>query len=159
MRTTSFAIAALSLLFAACGGGTTTTGPTAPPAESSFLTGTWQGPLTIHREGLPDSTGMSTWTLALVPNTNGTTFTTTLTSQNAYIPVTTTLSTAIVPAQPGGHITTAGFYPSPRGCQGSLLSAGTAQVDRIEATFEGSDCVPSVGPVAFTGSVSLTKSR
>jgi hypothetical protein len=50
-------------------------------------------------------------------------------------------------------------HPSPRGCQGDFTSIGTAQVDRIEATFNGSDCVLSAGPVLFTGAVSLTKAR
>jgi hypothetical protein len=148
------------LLAAACGDGTTTTGPSPTTPESSFLSGTWSGPVTLHREGLPDTTGTSTWTFVLMPGTSGTTFTTTLTVAHPYLPITATVSTSLNPAAPGGHISTIGFYASPRGCQGDVHSAGTAQTDRIEATFAGSDCVPSSdGPVAFTGSVSLTKVR
>src|SRR5260221_159009 len=73
------AVAFLVLLLAACGDGTTTTGPSPATPESSFLSGTWSGPVTLHREGLPDTTGTSTWTFVLMPGTSGTTFTTILT--------------------------------------------------------------------------------
>jgi hypothetical protein len=83
-----------------------------------------------------------------------------VTLQHPYLPVTATgLTTSVLPAQPGGRFSTQGFYPSPRGCQGVLGSLGTAQTDRIEATFDGSDCVLNPGPVGFTGSVTLTKDR
>jgi hypothetical protein len=95
----------------------------------------------------------------LAPNSAGTTFYTTLAINHPYLPVTTTPTTSILPAQPGGRTSAVSFYPSPRGCQGDFTSIGTAQVDRIEATFNGSDCVLSAGPVIFTGSVSLTKAR
>jgi hypothetical protein len=155
------AVAALTLLQAAChGGGTTTTGPSPTTPESGFLTGTWRGPVTIHREGLPDTTGTSVWTFVLVPLTGGTSYTATITLQHPYLPFTATgLSTSVLPAQPGGRINTQGSYPSPRGCQGVLGSAGTAQTDRIDATFDGSDCVFNPGPVGFTGSVTLSKDR
>jgi hypothetical protein len=153
-------IATLSLLLAACHGGTTTTGPTPTQPENGFLAGTWRGPVTIHREGLPDTAGTSVWTFALVPQTGGTTYSTTVTLQNSYLPVTaSSLTTSVLPAAPGGRISTEGFYPSPRGCQGVLTSVGTAQTDRIDATFDGSDCVLNQGPVGFTGSVTLTKDR
>jgi hypothetical protein len=154
------AVVALSLLHAACHSGTTTTGPSPITPESGFLTGTWRGPVTIHREGLSDTTGTSVWTFVLVPQTGGTGYTATVTLQHPYLPVTATgLTTSVLPAQPGGRFSTQGFYPSPRGCQGVLGSSGTAQTDRIEATFDGSDCVLNPGPVGFTGSVTLTKDR
>ena len=92
MRTigTFAAVAALSLLQAACHGGTTTTGPSPTTPESGFLTGTWRGPVTIHREGLPDTTGTSVWTFVLVPLTGGIGYTATVTLQHPYLPVTAT---------------------------------------------------------------------
>lgn len=157
---TVFVGAALGLFLAACHGGTTTTGPSPTQPESAFLAGTWRGPVTIHREGLPDTTGTSVWTFVLVPLTGGTGYMATVTLQHPYLPVTATgLSTSILPAQPGGHIATQGFYPSPRGCRGALGSLGTAQADRIEATFDGADCALNPGPVGFTGAVTLTKDR
>jgi hypothetical protein len=138
--------------------GTTTTGPSPTTPESGFLTGTWRGPVTIHREGLPDTTGTSVWTFVLIPQTGGTGYMATATLQHPYLPVTATdLVTSIIPAQPGGHIATQGFYPSPRGCRGVVGSIGTAQTDRIDATFDGSDCVLLSVPVGSTGSVTLTK--
>jgi len=107
----------------------------------------------------PDTTGTSTWTFVLAPNTAGTTFYTTLAINHPYLSVTTTLTTSILPAAPGGRTSAVGFYPSPRGVRAISAVIGTAQLDRIEATFNGSDCVLSAGPVVFTGSVSLTKAR
>jgi hypothetical protein len=52
-----------------------------------------------------------------------------------------------------------GLLPIATGCQGDFSSIGTAQGDRIEATFNGSDYVLSAEPVLFIGSVSLTKVR
>jgi hypothetical protein len=92
--------------------------------------------------------------------TGGVGYSATVTLQHPYLPVTTSpLTTSVLPAQPGGQISTQGFYPSPRGCQGSLKSVGTAQTDRIDATFDGVDCVLTSGPATFTGSVTLSKDR
>ena len=54
-----------SVVLANCGGGSTPTSP----GETSFLTGTWNGTLTISRTGQPDVTGPATWTFELVPQT------------------------------------------------------------------------------------------
>lgn len=148
---------ASTVLLAACGGGGTTTSPTDAPGETSFLTGTWRGPATIHREGLPDSTAATTWTFTLVPNTGRSTFTTKLTAQDAWLPISATLSTGVSPVTPGGHINTVGSYTSPRGCQGTIASFGTAYQDRIEASFEGVDCPQLPATAVFNGSVTLTK--
>jgi len=100
------------------------------------------------------------WTFGLIPLTGGAGYAAALTLQHPYLPVTAaSLTTAVLPAQPGGRISTQAFYPSPRGCQGSLKSVGTAQSDRIDATFEGVDCVFISEPSTFTGSVTLTKDR
>jgi hypothetical protein len=159
-RVTRLVVVLTLIWAAACGGdGTTTTGPTPAPGESSFLTGTWRGTVTIHREGLPDTTGTTTWTFALVPNTGQTTFQTTIAVEHPWLPITTSVTTSVIPATPGGHISTVGLYPSPRGCQGALGSAGTAYTDRIEASFEGSDCQQLPETSVFSGTVTMTKSR
>jgi hypothetical protein len=142
----------------ACGGGTTTSGPTTP-SESSFLAGTWTGTVTIHRDGHPDTNGPTTWTFALVPNTGTTTFRTTITTQDPWLSMTTTVSTALTPPTPGSSISTQGPYTSPRGCQGELGSEGIAQSQRIDATFHGVDCFLFPDSGVFSGTVSLTKTR
>jgi hypothetical protein len=148
-----------TLLLAACGGGGTTTGPT-PTGESSFLTGTWNGTVTIHRDGLADTTAPTTWTFTLVPNTAAMTFTTQIVLRDAWLPITAMVTTGLyAPATPGSGIHTIGAYTSPRGCQGQLLSDGTAMADRIEANFQGVDCQQLPATAVFSGSVTLTKSR
>jgi hypothetical protein len=149
-----------ALWLSGCGGGGS---PTAPSGgETSFLTGTWRGPVTVRREGLPDIIGTAAFTFALVPNTGGTTFRTTVALQHPWFPPSMSLDTAITPAMPGGRIAIAGTYASPRGCEGLLNSAGTATQNRIDADLigsEGTGCFPALlpGPVTFDGSVVLTK--
>lgn len=155
-RITALIVASVPLLVS-CGGGTTTTGPTAPTAESSFLTGTWRGMATIHRDGMADSHAMTTWEFTLIPNTGTISFSTKLTVQDAWLPLTVNLNTSVTPAQPGGHISTVGPYDSPRGCRGAIGSIGTAFADRIEASFEGADCQQLPLPSTFTGAMTLTK--
>jgi hypothetical protein len=161
-RTTTFLGLVVSLLLplvSACGdGGTTTGGPTAP-SESSFLSGTWRGTVTIKRDGLADSTTPTTWTFELVPNTGLTTYRTTISMQDPWLPITTTVSTALTPPTPGASISTQGSFASPRGCQGEVGSNGTAQTDRIDATFYGVDCLQLPETSVFSGTVSLTKAR
>lgn len=149
---------ASTLMLAACNSGTTTTGPTPTTGESSFLTGTWRGTMTVHRDGLPDTTSPATWSFNLVANTAGTTFTSTLAVQDAWLALpSTTLSAAILPASPGGHLSTQGLYASPRGCQGAIGITGVASLTTIQGTVEGSDCQQLPAPVVFSGSVTLTK--
>ncbi len=133
-------------------------GPAAPSAPTSFLAGTWQGTLTIQvNPGIPDpgpaTTGATTWTFEVVPQTNLQTFKATIRSEHVWLPITTIASTAIIPGNtPPAQISTQGDYSSPRGCRGTFGSFGTAEATRIDADFNGVDCT-----VTFTGHVTLTK--
>lgn len=133
--------------------------PTEPQAPTSFLAGTWRGTVTIQVNpnasgAAPPTTGATTWTFEAVPQTNLQTFQTTIRSENSWLPITAIASTALAPGNtPPVHISTQGTYASPRGCQGTLGSAGTAEATRIEADFTGVDCQL----MTFTGSVVLTK--
>ena len=139
---------------AGCGGGRA---PSAPSAPQSFLAGTWNGTLTIEREGEATTSGSTTWTFEVVSGTNLQTFRVTIRSQHAWLPITTTVTSAITPSNtPPARISTQGDYPSPRGCTGSLLSVGTADATRIDADFSGVDC-PTLQHSTFRGSVTLTK--
>jgi hypothetical protein len=142
------------IVAAACDGGKA---PSAPSAAPSFLAGTWTGTLTIEREGEPTTTGQTTWTFEVVSGTNLQTFSVTIRSQHPWLPITTTVTSAITPSNvPPARISTQGNYPSPRGCTGSLLSVGTASAGVIDADFAGVDC-QSLAHSTFTGHVQLTK--
>jgi hypothetical protein len=144
-----------SCLAGACGGGTPV--PTSPTAQQSFLTGTWTGALSIDREGEPTSSGAATWTFEPVTGTNLQTFTVTIRSQNPWLPMTATVTSAITPSnQPPARISTTGSYPSPRGCTGTLLSVGTADRTSIDADFSGVDCA-SLAQSTFRGHIVLSK--
>ena len=133
-----------------CGG----SAPTSPSGETSFLSGTWTGTLTITRTGQPDITGPTTWTFEVVPQTNLQTFRTTINSQHSWLPVSTTASTGLTPGNtPPAQISTQGQFDSPRGCRGTFGSVGTANASRIEADFTGVDC----SQATFRGNVVLTK--
>ncbi len=144
----------LMLATVSCGGS-----PSAPSSPQSFLAGTWRGTVTIQvnpnaSNPPPATTGTTTWTFEVVPQTNLQAFRTTVQSENTWLPITTIASTALVPGNtPPAHISTQGSYNSPRGCQGTFGSAGTADTTRIEADFTGVDCQL----MTFTGSVVLTK--
>ena len=138
-----------------CGREPTPTGPSGP---TSFLTGTWRGTVTIQvnpgdPNPPPSTSGEMTWTFEVVPQTNLQTFRTTIQSQNTWLPITLTMSTAMIPENtPPAQISTQGEYDSPRGCRATFASFGTADTTRIQADITGVDC-----PVPFTGSVTLTK--
>ena len=133
--------------------------PTGPSPARSFLEGTWTGTLTVDRDGQQTS-GPVSWTFVVVDGTDLRTFRVTITSQHAWLPITTTVTSAIEPTnQPPARISTQGDYQSPRGCTGSILSVGTADVTSISADLTGIDCLSPVGPSTFGGRVSLTKSR
>src|SRR5436190_19967393 len=133
------AVLFVSCLAATCGGGTPV--PTSPSAAQSFLAGTWTGTLTIDREGEPSTSGAATWTFVPVDGTNLQTFTVTIRSQNPWLSMTATVTSAITPSnQPPARISTTGSYPSPRGCTGTMLSVGTADRSSIDADFSGVDC-------------------
>ena len=87
----------------------------------SFLEGTWSGTLTIERPGEPSSTGQVTWTFQTVDGTNLQSFRVTIRSQHAWLPITTTVTSAITPSnQPPARISTQGEYPSPQGMHGHV---------------------------------------
>jgi hypothetical protein len=113
--------------------------------------------LSIEREGEPTSSGAATWTFEPVTGTNLQTFAVTIRSQNPWLPMTATVTSAITPSnQPPARISTTGSYPSPRGCTGTLLSVGTADRSSIDADFSGVDCA-SLAQSTFRGHVVLSK--
>lgn len=161
MTTRSLRGLALSLIglasmgLANCGGGSTPTSP----GETSYLSGTWNGTLTISRAGQPDITGPATWTFELVPQSGRQNFSTTIRSQNMWIPVTTTSTIVLTPtADPPGQIGGTGHYTSPRGCTGDFVTTGNATASAIDATFDGIDCADG-GAVRlpFSGRIRVTK--
>src|SRR3954469_1078892 len=145
----------VSCFSAACGGGTPV--PTSPSGQQSFLTGNWTGTLTIDREGEPSTSGAATWTFVPVDGRNLRTFSVTIRSQNPWLSMTATVTSAITPSnQPPARISTQGSYPSPRGCTGTLLSVGTADRTSIDADFSGVDC-QSLARSTFRGHVVLSR--
>lgn len=130
--------------------------PTAPSSPRSFLQGTWNGTITIEREGQVSS-GAVSWTFDVVDGTDLRTFRVTIRSQHAWLPITTTVTSAIEPGnQAPARISTQGDYASPRGCTGSFLSVGTADTTVINADLTGVDCQSPSGST-FTGRFVLTK--
>lgn len=144
------------ILLASCGRAPSTTGPS---AMRSFLEGTWTGTVTIAREG-QETPGPVSWTFVTVDGTDMRTFHVTISSQHPWLPISTTVTSAIEPSnQPPVRISTQGDYSSPRGCTGSLLSVGTADASAIAADLTGVDCLSPSGPSTFAGRFTLTKSR
>lgn len=145
----------VALTCAGCGGSP----PTAPSGPQSFLTGTWRGTMTIQvNPGDPDAppptSGATTWTFEVVPETNQQTFRATIRSENPWLTMNTIGTTAIIPGNtPPAQISTQGDYSSPRGCRGTFSSFGMAEATRIDADFSGTDCNQST----FSGRVVLTK--
>jgi hypothetical protein len=129
----------------ACDGGTPA--PTTPSSSPSFLTGTWTGTLTIEREGEVTTAGPTSWTFDVVTGTNLQTFRVTIQSQHPWLPISTTVTSAITPSNtPPARISTQGDYASPRGCTGSLLSVGTVDafpnLKVIRGTVDSNSSVP-----------------
>lgn len=149
----------LPLLFvlSACGG--SSPGPTAPSPPTSFLSGTWSGTVTLtvnpgDPTAQPASSGPTRWTFEVVPQTNLQSFRATVRSDHPWLSITTMATTALTPGNTApAQISTQGQFTSPRGCQGTFGSVGTAQATRIEADFTGTDCQQAT----FTGTVVLTK--
>jgi hypothetical protein len=145
----------VALTCAACGGAS----PTSPSGPQSFLAGTWRGTMTIQvNPGDPDAppptSGATTWTFEVVPETNQQTFRATIRSENPWLTVNTIGTTAIIPGNtPPAQISTQGDYSSPRGCRGTFGSFGMADATRIDADFSGTDC----NHFTFSGRVVLTK--
>src|SRR5206468_10460687 len=97
--------------------------------------------LTIERDGEPTIAGSTSWTFEVVPGTNRQTFRVTIQSQHPWLPISTTVTSAITPSNtPPARISTQGDYASPRGCTGSLLSIGTVDASHLDADFSGVDC-------------------
>jgi hypothetical protein len=140
---------------AACGREATPTSP----SETSFLSGTWRGTVTIQvnpqaPDASPATSGPITWTFAVMPNSNRQSFNSSIRSEHPWLNIMTTATTAISPSNtPPTEISTQGTFSSPRGCNGTFGSSGTAQATRIEADFTGTDCNAAV----FAGQVVLTK--
>src|SRR5688572_9586805 len=130
--------------------------PTGPSGQTSFLTGTWRGTVTIQvNPGDPNPpapmSGEMTWTFEVVPQTNMQSLRATIRSSHPWLAMETTGSTALSPGN-SPPISTHGEFNSSRGCRGTFGSVGGAQATRIEADFTGTDC-----PATFTGRVVLTK--
>jgi hypothetical protein len=137
-RTDHFAVVVLLMALTSCGREQTPTSPTIP---RSFLEGVWTGTLTIEREGELTTSGTTTWTFEVMSGTNLQSFNVRIQSQHSFLPVTTMVLSQITPSNtPPARISTQGNYPSPRGCTGSLLSVGTAEMRTIDADFSGVDC-------------------
>ena len=140
----------LVLTVAACGRETPMS-----PSEQSFLAGTWRGTVTIQSTAgsntSPATSGPITWTFEVMP-TNRQSFNSTR-SEHAWLPITTTATTAISPNNtPPTQIST-GTFTSPRSA-GTFGTVGTAQATRIEADFTGTDCSDAA---VFAGQLVLTK--
>jgi hypothetical protein len=133
--------------------------PTGPSGQTSFLTGTWRGTVTIQvNPGDPNPpapmSGDMTWTFEVVPQTNMQSLRATIRSMHPWLTMETTGSTAVSPSNsPPTQISTHGEFNSPRGCRGTFGSVGTAEATRIEADFTGTDCQLAT----FSGRMVLTK--
>ena len=143
---------------ASCGGSSPTTGPT-PSAETSFLTGTWSGTLTITRTGQPDVTGPTSWTFEIIPQTNRQQFRVRLESTNSWLPITATTTVGLSPTpDPPGRVGGTGSYTSPRNCTGQFVTLGDVTATTLNGTFAGMDCNDVSGfRVPFDGTMRLTK--
>lgn len=133
--------------------------PTGPSRETSFLSGTWRGTVTIQvnpgdPSPPPPSTGDMTWTFEVVPQANMQSLRATIRSTHPWLTIDTTGTTTVTPSNsPPTQISTHGEFTSPRGCRGTFGSVGDAQATRIEANFTGTDCQQAT----FAGRVVLTK--
>lgn len=133
--------------------------PTAPSEPTSFLAGTWRGPVTIQinpgdPNAPPPSSGEMTWKFEVVPQTNLQSLRAIIRSSDPWLPTEMTGTTAVLPRNaPPTEISTHGQFASPRGCQGTFGSVGNAEATRIEADFTGTDCQLAT----FTGRVVLTR--
>ena len=92
-RVQQSALAVVLAALAGCG-----RAPTSPSPQVSFLVGTWTGTLSIERENEPVASGSTTWTFAVVPDTNQQTFRVTIQSQHPWLPIITTVTSALTPS-------------------------------------------------------------
>ena len=144
-----------SLVLVSCGRDSS---PTGPSGETSFLTGTWRGTLTISRTGQADVIGQTTWTFEIVPQSNRQSFRLGIQSDNSWLPVTATTTVVLSPTpEPPGRIGGSGNYASPRGCSGDFVTLADVQATTIDGSFAGVDCDQGAGRLGFDGRVRLTK--
>jgi len=142
------------LVIASCGGTT----PTPPSGEMSFLSGTWNGTLTITRTGEADVSGAVTFTFDVIPQSNRQSLNLRVQSSNSWLPVTATSVVALTPSpDPPGRIGGTGNYASPRGCTGDFVVLANATATSLDGTFTGADCMQGLGRVVFDGTVHLRK--
>jgi hypothetical protein len=143
-----------ALVTANCGG----SAPTTPAGETSFLSGNWNGTLTITRTGESAVSGPVTFTFEVVPQSNRQSLNLRLQSSNSWLPVTATSLVALTPSpEPPGRIGGTGNYASPRGCTGDFVVLADATATSLDGTFTGADCMQGLGRVVFDGTVHLTK--
>jgi hypothetical protein len=143
-----------ALVTVSCGGST----PTLPSGEISFLSGTWNGTLTITRTGEADVSGAVTFTFDVIPQSNRQSLNLRIQSSNSWLPVTATSMVALTPSpEPPGRIGGTGNYMSPRGCTGDFVMLADATATSLDGTFTGADCMQGLGRVVFDGTVHLTK--
>lgn len=132
--------------------------PITPSEETSFLSGTWRGTVTIQADpenpNAPPATSAATsWSFEVVPGTNRQSFRATISTDDSWLPISTVATAALIPGNtPPSHISTQGDYASPRGCRGTFGSVGIVETRRIDADFTGVDC-----DVTFSGRVTLAK--
>ena len=149
-------------LFGACAGRwmrRRQVGPTAPSPATVVSDGhVDRNAARSNATGEPDRRqAQVTWTFEAVAGTNLQTFSVTIRSQNAWLPITTTVTSAITPSnQPPARISTQGNYPSPRGCTGTLLSVGNAETHTHRRRLLGRRLLALTNST-FTGHVTLTK--
>jgi hypothetical protein len=143
-----------ALMTASCDGST----PTPPSSEMSFLSGAWNGTLTITRTGEADVSGPVTFTFDVIPQSNRQSLNLRIQSSNSWLPVTATSIVALTPSpEPPGRIGGTGSYTSPRGCVGDFVVLADAVATSLDGTFTGADCMQGLGRVVFDGTIHLTK--
>jgi hypothetical protein len=139
---------------ASCGDST----PTQPAGETSFLSGTWSGTLTITRTGEADVSGAVVFTFDVNPQSNRQSLNLRIQSSNSWLPVTATSVVALTPSpEPPGRIGGTGSYASPRGCTGDFVVLADATATSLDGSFTGADCMQGLGRIVFDGAVHLTK--
>ena len=119
------------LLTAACGGGSTTTGPS--PVEHGILAGTWPGVIVVNGVSTP-----TTWTFQDMPNTAGHGYNTTV--NTALVASLSLLNASLT----GADFHAGGTYTSANGCSGVINAFGSGDAKRIDATFSAQSACDGV---------------
>jgi hypothetical protein len=109
--------------------------------------------LTVRQPGRSFLGG--TWTFETVVGTNLQSFRVTIPSQHSWLPITTTVTSAITPSnQPSASVPRR--IPVSEGMRGHAAQRGNAETRTIDADFSGVDC-PTLTNSTFIGHVTLTK--